>query len=77
LILQGKTDLQVNYEEALQLKKCNAAASIEIIEEMNHVLKTAKIDTEENYATYKNPDLPINDHLIESIKNFVQKNNKK
>jgi uncharacterized protein len=73
LILNGTKDIQVGVSEAELLKKAKPDAQLEIIENMNHVLKEIKGDDKEGMAAYSNPDLPIIKPLIEKIKNFVSK----
>jgi len=71
LILQGTTDLQVPTEEADILKSASPRASLKIIEGMNHVLKPAPADRQQNIATYNKPELPISKELSTSIIGFV------
>jgi pimeloyl-ACP methyl ester carboxylesterase len=67
LIVQGTTDLQVKVKEAQRLAQAQPEAKLAIINEMNHVLKTAPTDPQTNLAAYSNPDLPLSDGLVESI----------
>lgn len=72
LILQGSTDLQVPVSEAELLKKAKSEAQLVIIPNMNHVLKEAPADREQNLATYNKPDLPLKPELVTSIVTFVK-----
>jgi len=71
LIVQGTTDLQVKVKEARRLAKAQPKAELAIINEMNHVLKTAPADPQTNLAAYSNPDLPLTDGLVENITSFL------
>ena len=71
LIINGTKDIQVGVSDAQLLKTAKADAQIEIIENMNHVLKIINGDQKENMASYTNPDLPVSDALIEKIKIFI------
>ncbi|MFW5971903.1 MAG: alpha/beta hydrolase [Bacillota bacterium] len=73
LIIQGTTDLQVSEKDARQLKEAYPRARIEIIEGMNHILKEAPADSEQNINTYSKPDLPLADGLMEVIVEFIEK----
>lgn len=72
LILHGNKDLQVTIEEAKELHKVYPKSKIEIFDNMNHILKDISGDTNENMASYSNPDLPVNAELIVSITNFIE-----
>ncbi|RFZ90356.1 alpha/beta fold hydrolase [Mucilaginibacter conchicola] len=72
LLLQGTTDLQVPVSEAELLKKAKSDAQLVIIPNMNHVLKEAPADREQNLATYNKPDLPLKPELVTSIVTFVK-----
>jgi alpha-beta hydrolase superfamily lysophospholipase len=72
LIVQGTTDIQVSVQQAELLATAQPNAQKVIIENMNHVLKN--IDTTDimsQMATYTNPNLPINNELVERIVEFV------
>src|ERR1039458_5175505 len=71
LIVQGTTDLQVEKQEAELLKKSNPNAKINLVSGMNHVLKQAPMDREQNFATYNNPDLPLSPGLMPDIIQFI------
>jgi uncharacterized protein len=71
LILQGTTDIQVSVEDAGLLGAAAPGAKISIIEGMNHIMKNAGQDRQENVATYTNPDLPVNVSLVTEIVNFL------
>lgn len=73
LIIQGTTDLQVTVGDSEKLKKAKSDAILDIIPNMNHVLKEAPADKEKNKATYNEPDLPLKPEFVTAITNFVLK----
>lgn len=72
LIINGTNDLQVDTQEAQRLKDASPNASLEIIKNMNHVLKTVSDDDLENVKTYNNTSIPLAAELIPIIKDFLQ-----
>jgi len=72
LILQGTNDIQVPVTDADLLKKAKSDAVLTIIPGMNHILKEAPADREQNLATYNKPDLPLKPELVTAIVNFVK-----
>lgn len=72
LILQGTNDIQVPVIDADLLKKAKSDAVLTIIPGMNHILKEAPADREQNLATYNKPDLPLKPELVTAIVNFVK-----
>jgi alpha-beta hydrolase superfamily lysophospholipase len=72
LIIQGTKDLQVGEEDARLLAKGNPQATLVLIKDMNHVLKTITGDKTENAAAYNNPSLPLNDDLTTAIIKFIR-----
>ncbi|MFN8672563.1 MAG: alpha/beta hydrolase [Candidatus Sericytochromatia bacterium] len=70
-IIQGTTDLQVSVANAIELNSSNKNSKIEIIENMNHILKDAPIDVSENLKTYINPNLPLNKKIMPLIIKFI------
>ncbi|WP_107037714.1 alpha/beta hydrolase [Brumimicrobium mesophilum] len=72
LIIHGSTDIQVVKEDAKLQKEGNAEAELKIIDGMNHVLKTAPENKEENMKTYYDPKLPLHKELIPVIVGFVK-----
>ena len=71
LILQGTTDIQVPVDDADKLKKANSDAKLVVITGMNHILKEAPADRQQNKATYNNPTLPLKPELVTAIVEFV------
>jgi pimeloyl-ACP methyl ester carboxylesterase len=74
LIVQGENDLQVSVKDANLLAEANLKARLVLIPHMNHVLKNVGDDNESNMKTYRDPDLPIKNELVEAIDKFIQQN---
>ncbi len=72
LIVQGTTDIQVTTEEAALLAKAQPKAQLKVISGMNHVLKNAPADLQENIRTYGNPELPLNSEFVQVLKEFMK-----
>ena len=70
LIVQGRNDLQVTVEDARLLNKA-PRTSMELISDMNHVLKDAPFDRAGNLATYADPSLPVSPRLVREIEDFI------
>jgi len=73
LLIQGTADLQVPADNGQKLKGAKSSAFLMPVRGMNYVLKTATADKEQNLATYKQPDLPLNTELIPDIVDFIEK----
>jgi pimeloyl-ACP methyl ester carboxylesterase len=71
LIINGTKDIQVKVEDAKALKGGNAEAQMEIIDNMNHVLKTIEKDTD-NMPSYFSPDYQLSKELIRTITEFIK-----
>lgn len=72
LVVQGSTDIQVGTSDAKMLAAANDRAVLKVIDGMNHILKNALADRQQNMATYMNPDLPVSRELIKSILEFIR-----
>ncbi|WGM38656.1 alpha/beta hydrolase [Caulobacter sp. NIBR1757] len=72
LILQGSTDLQITTEDAKALKAAQPKATLTVLDGVNHLLKDAPADRAANFATYGNPDLPLNSQVAPSIAAFIK-----
>lgn len=72
LIVQGTTDIQVTVSEAEKLAHANKKATKQIIEGMNHILKAADIDRQQNLQTYSMPDLPLKEGLVDTVAAFIR-----
>ena len=73
LIVQGTTDIQASLLEAKTLAGANAAATLLIIDGMNHVFKTVPAERDKQMASYSDPTLPVAPYLIKGISSFVTK----
>ncbi len=73
LILQGTTDIQVGVENAKKLALANNKSKLVVIDGMNHILKMADADRQKNMMTYINPELPVAQELLDSVKSFIIK----
>ncbi|WP_221567939.1 alpha/beta hydrolase [Alkalihalobacillus sp. TS-13] len=74
LIINGKNDVQVSVKDAENLAAARPDAELLLIDKMNHVLKEAPENRDENLATYSDPSLPLADGLVEGITNFLKEN---
>lgn len=72
LIVNGEHDIQVPVKDAELLHKAAVGSQLVIIPEMNHILKNAPADRDANAATYKQPELPINESLVKELARFVK-----
>ena len=72
LIINGTKDIQVTVADAKLLHKSNTTSEIKIIENMNHIFREIKEDSQ-NIASYTNPSLPIMDELVTVISTFAKK----
>ncbi|MCH5716259.1 alpha/beta fold hydrolase [Niabella hibiscisoli] len=59
LIVQGTTDFQVQTSEGQELKACKPGAQLALIAGMNHVLKTAPEDINQNRLPIRNHPYPL------------------
>jgi pimeloyl-ACP methyl ester carboxylesterase len=75
LIVQGSTDMQISVADAEKLKKAKSEAILAIIPGMNHIMKDAPADKDQNLATYSKPDLPLKPEFVTAIVNFINKAN--
>ena len=74
LIIHGSKDIQIPQSQAKLLSKAGGSnAQLEIIENMNHVLKTVvEDDVTANMQTYSDPNKPLNHAMVKKIINFIQ-----
>lgn len=73
LVIAGSTDLQVTVEDAQRLQIANENAELKVIDGMNHILKDAPADKNENMASYSNPNLPLNKEFESTLISFFLK----
>ena len=75
LILQGQRDLQVTEADAQRLKKADPGATLVLLPDVNHVLKTVHSDDRQaNFATYADPALPLAPGVVDAIADFLARN---
>jgi alpha-beta hydrolase superfamily lysophospholipase len=71
LVVQGTSDLQISVDDAKRLVAASPAASLAVVEGMNHVLKSSSLERNENLLSYSDPELPLADRLVPVIADFV------
>ncbi len=77
LILQGLHDIQVREADARLLKKADPVATLVLLPDVNHVLKSVTSDeVRANIATYSNSSLPLAPGVVEAISDFLIANSK-
>lgn len=76
LIVNGGKDLQVSVQDAELLAAAKPGTQLEIITDMNHILKNITGDVMENQMSYNKKDLPVSEKLVEIMIDFVNKNAK-
>ena len=74
LILQGTNDIQIQVKDAQLLHNAADKSRLEIIQGMNHVFRQAPENRLLNMQTYGNPELPIDDSLVNLINEFIDNN---
>ncbi|WP_426670971.1 alpha/beta hydrolase [Mucilaginibacter sp. McL0603] len=75
LIIQGTTDVQISVADADKLKKAKSDAIQITIPGMNHILKEAPADKDQNMATYDKPELPLKTELVPDLVKFINGSN--
>jgi len=71
LILHGVTDIQTSVEDAKRLAETTGGKLV-LIPGVNHILKKAPMNRRKNLKTYKQPDLPISQDVVDAIAEFVR-----
>jgi len=74
LIIQGTNDIQIQVKDAQMLHNAAAKSRLEIIQGMNHVFRQAPENRLLNMQTYGNPELPIDNSLVNLIVGFIDNN---
>ena len=74
LIVQGSNDIQIEVKDAQLLHNAAKKSRIEIIQGMNHVFRQAPENRLLNMQTYGNPELSIDDSLVNLIVDFLDEN---
>jgi len=70
LIINGTKDIQVPPSDAELLHAAYTKSELKIIENMNHIFKEIKVDSD-NGKSYNNPNLPVMPELISSITQYI------
>jgi len=71
LIVQGTNDIQIEETDAQMLDEAALKSRLEIIKGMNHVFRQASENYLLNMQTYGNPELPIDNSLVNLIVDFL------
>lgn len=74
LLVNGTTDIQVAPDNAEVMHIANPSSQLVIIENMNHVFKSASMDRAENLKTYNNPELKNVAELADILSKFIISN---
>lgn len=74
LVMQGTTDLQVRVEDGKLLAAAHPGSTFILLENTNHVLKTAPADRAANIATYADPALPLAPGVMPALIAFIDRN---
>ena len=70
LVLHGETDIQTSVEDAKKLAEATGGKLV-ILPGVNHILKDAPKGRVKNIKTYKQPELPLSDGVVDAIAAFV------
>jgi fermentation-respiration switch protein FrsA (DUF1100 family) len=77
LILQGLRDMQVHEIDANILKEADSRATLTLLPDVNHVLKSVSSDdARANFATYSDASLPLGPGVVSAISDFLTANAK-
>jgi len=77
LILQGLRDMQVREADANILKEADPRATLTLLPDVNHVLKSVSSDDRRaNIATYSDASLPLAPGVVSAIGDFLTANAK-
>ncbi len=71
LVIQGDNDIQVSVDNADALANANKKARKVLVKDVNHVLKVAPKDFQENYKTYNSPDVDIAERIKKALVDFI------
>jgi hypothetical protein len=75
LIVQGQRDIQVHEVDARNLKAADPQATLVLLPDVNHVLKSVSSDDlSANVATYANASLPLAPGVLDAIAAFLTAN---
>jgi uncharacterized protein len=71
LVLQGKTDIQVGVADAQRLASAVGQEAV-LLENVNHVLKTATLEPASQNLAYTDPKLPIAPSVVDVLVKFIR-----
>ena len=72
LILQGQRDIQIHEADARNLKSADPQATLVLLPDVNHVLKSVTSDNvAANIATYSSASLPLAPGVLDTIADFL------
>ena len=78
LVLQGQRDIQVSEADAQRLKQALPQASLVLLPDVNHVLKSVtSSDVRANMAAYADPALPLAPGVGSAVADFIVRNSKR
>lgn len=78
LVLQGQRDIQVGEADAQRLKQAAPQASLVLLPDVNHVLKSVTSgDVRANMAAYADPALPLAPGVGSAVADFIVRNTKR
>ena len=72
LLINGTKDIQVTEEEAKLLKEANPNATLQIVDNMNHIMFLIDGDDLENTKSYNESTRAISEKVVEAISPFVK-----
>lgn len=72
MIIQGTNDLDVSSKQGEELHRALPGSYLDLINGMNHVLKHSPTNPRMNFATYSNPDLPLDPELVQVLTQFLR-----
>ncbi|MBV9811540.1 MAG: alpha/beta fold hydrolase [Acetobacteraceae bacterium] len=73
LVVQGTTDVQVPVSDAQRLAGARNGIRLDIVDGMNHVLRSAPADWRANVATYTDASLPLAPALVPTLCAFLRR----
>ena len=71
LIIQGTHDIQIDVDDAIKLDMAAKNSQLELVEGMNHVFRQASENRLLNIQTYGNPNIPIDNNMVDLVSEFI------
>lgn len=72
LVIAGTKDLQITVEGSKALASASNFSQIQILDEMNHILRRIPGDMTENIDSYNKATLPLHESLVPTIQKFIE-----